>query len=157
MQDAFSRVDSAGEGVISLADFGRAVRETGLKVPEEQLRTLEASARSAAGPEGLLTAYEFCRIMAQRGKLANLAERCREAFAAFDKDGDGIVSPDDLRALFVKLGDKLTAEQAGAMLASVGAAPGGEASGAGAGSPGAGSAAGITFAQFTRLYTELYG
>jgi len=97
-----------------------------------------------------LTAYEFSRILAQRGKLANLAERCREAFAAFDKDGDGVISPDDLRALFVRLGDKLTLEQAEAMLASAAA------SGT-TGAQNAGSGSGITLAQFTRMYLELYG
>lgn len=39
-------------------------------------------------------------------------QELREAFDAFDKDGDGAINVDELRAMMEKLGDKLTLQEA---------------------------------------------
>ena len=47
-------------------------------------------------------------------------EEIRETFKVFDKDGNGFISPDDLRLVMINLGEKLTDEEVEEMIREAG-------------------------------------
>ena len=50
-------------------------------------------------------------MMAKKRKEGNEEEELREAFKVFDKDGNGVISADELRHVMTNLGEKLTDEE----------------------------------------------
>lgn len=52
-------------------------------------------------------------------RLNSKQKELREAFDAFDKDGDEFINAEELQAMMAKLGDKLTIEEAKALISDV--------------------------------------
>ena len=64
-----------------------------------------------ADGSGTIDFPEFLKMMTNKVKDEDSEEEIRETFRVFDKDGNGFVSPDELRYVLSNIGEKLTDEE----------------------------------------------
>ena len=69
-----------------------------------------------ADGSGTIDFPEFLKMMANKTKDENSEEEIREAFRVFDKDGNGVVTPSELRNVLHHIGEKLTDEEIDEMI-----------------------------------------
>ncbi|KFP30459.1 Calmodulin, striated muscle [Colius striatus] len=111
-KEAFSLFDRDGDGRISSAELGTAMRSLGRNPTEAELRDM---VREADG-SGSVDFGEFLALMARKMRASDSEEGIREAFRVFDKDGNGYISAAELRHVMTKLGEKLTDEEVDEMI-----------------------------------------
>ena len=65
---------------------------------------------------GTIDFPEFLTMMARKLKDVDAEAEIREAFKVFDKDGNGLISANELRHVMTSLGEKLTDEEVDEMM-----------------------------------------
>ncbi|XP_016952216.1 calmodulin-related protein 97A [Drosophila biarmipes] len=113
-KDAFVQFDKDGTGKINSRELGTLMRTLGQNPSEGELQDLMAEVENNS--EGLLDFSEFCAIMAKQMRETDTEEEMREAFKIFDRDGDGFISPAELRFVMINLGEKVTDEEIDEMI-----------------------------------------
>ena len=118
LKEAFRLFDKDSDGTISSDEFGAVMQALGLSPTKEELEILLDSVDTDRN--GVIDFGEFVDVM--RGHLwqaegAPTAEdELKEAFSVFDKDGNGFISKDELRAALLNLGERLDEEELEAMM-----------------------------------------
>ena len=67
--------------------------------------------------DGSVRLNNFVAFMANKVPMASFEEEIRNAFKLFDKDGDGFISPGELKTVLGRLGENLNEEDVNAMIA----------------------------------------
>ncbi len=114
LREAFSAHDRDGDGRITLQELEQALEELGEEPAEVELKALMVKA-DADGSRTIELA-EFLAFMGRRMKVSGAGDEMREAFDAFDRNRDGLVSIDELLQVMGMLGEKMTREEAEASL-----------------------------------------
>ena len=103
---AFSLFDKDGDGIITTNGLGTVLRSLGQNPTEAELKDMIKEADTTSS--GTLDFQEFRTMM----KKKNITEReIREAFRAYDKDGNGLISPAELKQTMTEMGGECTGEQ----------------------------------------------
>ncbi|XP_017079815.1 calmodulin-related protein 97A [Drosophila eugracilis] len=113
-KDAFVQFDKEGTGKIATRELGTLMRTLGQNPTEGELQDLIADIDSNGN--GQLDFSGFCAIMAKQMRETDTEEETREAFKIFDRDGDGFISPAELRFVMINLGEKVTDEEIDEMI-----------------------------------------
>ncbi|KAH7101568.1 calmodulin [Auriculariales sp. MPI-PUGE-AT-0066] len=103
---AFNSFDKDGDGVIDATDLGIMMRSFGQVVTDEQLR--DVVLRLDLNGSGAIEFSEFVSMMRQRERESDGEQEIREAFAVFDRDGNGFISAQELRSAMSKFGEQVT-------------------------------------------------
>ena len=69
-----------------------------------------------ADGSGTIDFPEFLKMMSIKMRDEDSEEEIRETFRVFDKDGNGFISPDELRYVLGNLGEKLSDEEIDEMI-----------------------------------------
>jgi calmodulin len=96
-KEAFTLVDTDGDGVIQSAEIGRVFRMLGQNPTQVEL----ADMLSEVDNETIEFA-EICQLLARKKKDQDPEEEFKEAFRVFDKDGNGFTSAAELRHIMTK-------------------------------------------------------
>ena len=113
-KEAFSLFDKNGDGTITTKELGTVMRSLGSNLTEAELQDIISEAD--VDKSGTVDFPEFLTMMANEIKDSEKEEEIREAFRIFDRDGDGFISPEELRHVMTNLGEKLTDEEVDAMI-----------------------------------------
>ena len=112
--------DKDGDGTIDSDELANVLQVLGMNPNKEELEILLGSVD--ADRNGVIDLYEFIDVM--RGHLHHGSHdgapttdsELREAFALFDKDGNGLISPEELKGALLNLGEKMDDQEIGAMV-----------------------------------------
>lgn len=94
-QDVFSMFDKDGDGTIDADELGLVMRSLGQDPSEAEVRMLIEVVD--VDKNGTIEFEEFCAMMADRNERVDPDVELDTVFKAIDKDGDGVVTIDDLR------------------------------------------------------------
>lgn len=114
LREAFSAHDRDGDGRITLEELRQALERLDEEPMDEELKALMVKA-DADGNQTIDLA-EFLAFMSRRVRQAGPEAELREAFDAFDRNRDGLVSIDELLQVMGMLGEEMTREEAEASL-----------------------------------------
>jgi len=109
LEIAFKVFDANGDGQICIAELGAVLRSLGGEVSEDELQLIMDDADK--NQDGFICLEEFKAVNRSFASKVGDAgspreDPIREAFATFDKDGNNLISADELRAVLQSLGDK---------------------------------------------------
>ena len=107
-RETFKLFDSNGDGSITLSELRDVMKSLISNPTEAELRDMINEVDTDGN--GTVDFNEFCAMMEKKKEKSHLQDELKNAFLAFDKDGDGFISPDELRdvmkALKIDLTDK---------------------------------------------------
>merc|ERR1712240_927253 len=106
-------VDCDRDGEITVEELGKVMRTHGFDPTEEDLRDMIRNVDTNAN--GAIDFNEFIDMMVKRGAYAE--DDVAHAFKVFDRDGDGLISEDELRLTMNNLGEPLTEAEVRSMIA----------------------------------------
>ena len=61
--------------------------------------------------------FEFAQMIASKIKMGEPEKELRKTFNVFDKNGDGVISSEELKTVFESIGEHLTESQINTMMA----------------------------------------
>ncbi|XP_025709353.1 calmodulin-like [Callorhinus ursinus] len=111
---AFSRFDKNGDGTINTQELGAVMQALGKDLSEAELKELIALVDTDS--DGVISFQEFLAEMIKRMKSWGSEQDVQEVFRAFDLDGNGRISVDELKQAMAKLGQTLSQEEVDAMI-----------------------------------------
>ncbi|XP_060015427.1 calmodulin-like [Lagenorhynchus albirostris] len=97
--ETFHRFDKDKDSAISTQELGAVMQERGLNPSEAALKGFIA--RDDADGDGVISSQEFLAVIAKGVRVR--ADDLRTAFHAFDLDGDGHISMDELKQAMAQL------------------------------------------------------
>jgi Ca2+-binding EF-hand superfamily protein len=110
LRDAFSAHDKNGDGRITLQELREALEKLDEEPADAELRALMLKA-DADGNQSIDFA-EFLAFMRRRMSQRGAEDEIRDAFDTFDRNGDGLVSIDELLQVMDLLGETMTRQEA---------------------------------------------
>ncbi|TFK68284.1 calmodulin mutant SYNCAM64A [Pluteus cervinus] len=106
-KEAFSLFDKNGDGKITTVELGLVFESLGQPLSETELAFRLNSVD--LDHNGTLEFPEFLQLVASSEDLGD--GDLREAFKAFDKDGDGKISRVELKQMMISLGETITDDE----------------------------------------------
>ncbi len=108
-KEAFSLFDKNDNGIISPKDLGKIMRSLGINPTEAELQDMidEVELNGSLAVDFSV----FLSLIARTIKEIEKEEELIEAFRAFDRKGNGLVSPEELKQVIKDRGVKLTDEE----------------------------------------------
>ena len=93
LKEAFSLFDADHDGEITVNELDRVMHNHGLKPTEDELRDMIRNVDKNSN--GAIDFNEFIEMMLRRD--SKVEEDVVHAFRVFDRDGDGLISEEELR------------------------------------------------------------
>ncbi|KAI8375049.1 hypothetical protein EDC96DRAFT_437384 [Choanephora cucurbitarum] len=109
LSELFTSFDRDKDGKISTSELKEMLNSACVDDPAVQNMV-------ASQPDGSLDFEDFANLMrstlSDPHRMTSKQLELKEAFDAFDKDGDGVINVTELQAMMEKLGDKLSLQEA---------------------------------------------
>lgn len=114
--EAFSIWDKDNDGTVSTEELELVLRSLGQNPTDAQLRDVINEMDTEGN--GVIDFNGFLNMMAKKQKEDSIstAEKFRDAFKVFDKDGDGFISATELQHVMKSFGEDLTKDEAEEMV-----------------------------------------
>merc|ERR1712226_853575 len=113
LKEAFALFDCDSNGRITVEELGKVMRTHGFDPTEEDLRDMIRNVDTNAN--GAIDFNEFIDMMIKRRDCSD--DDVAHAFKVFDRDGDGLISEEELRLTMNNLGEPLTEAEVRSMIA----------------------------------------
>ena len=115
-KESFKLFDKNGDGKISPGELGDLMTSMGTNPSEAKIQAKHMINEVDINRDGSVDFDEFCTMMERKKKQTNLKDEIRSAFRVFDKDGNGFISPDELRGAMMTLKIDLTDKELDALI-----------------------------------------
>jgi len=115
LRDVFANIDTDNSGSITLEELQVAMRRLGRDLSEADLQKILKQADLDGN--GVIEFEEFLAVLAHNP--TNPDQELLEMFQGFDENGDGFVSPEELKRVMQRIGERRTDEEISAMIKEV--------------------------------------
>ncbi|XP_040570186.1 neo-calmodulin [Lepeophtheirus salmonis] len=112
LKEAFALFDADHDGEITIGELGRVMKNHGLNPTEDELKDMIRNVDKNSN--GAIDFNEFIEMMLRRD--SKIEEDVVHAFRVFDRDGDGLISKEELKLTMNNLGEPLTDAEVKAMI-----------------------------------------
>mmetsp|Transcript_4610 Transcript_4610/g.6799 ORF Transcript_4610/g.6799 Transcript_4610/m.6799 type:complete len:161 (+) Transcript_4610:86-568(+) len=109
LRQAFSLFDKDGDGEITRVELKDVLQSLGQNPTEADIDDMIHEVDQ--DDNGIIDFEEFVTLMNQKLKNVDREAEALEAFRVFDKNGDNLISPEELRLVMKNLGEDLTNEE----------------------------------------------
>ncbi|KAI9488167.1 hypothetical protein BDB00DRAFT_773014 [Zychaea mexicana] len=122
LEEMFAAFDKDKDGKVSPAELQEMLKSAGVisEASDTATTTTTALQKVHTDTDGNLTFEEFARLMrptlSNPVRLTKKQQELKEAFDAFDRDGNGVIHADELLAMMHQLGDRITKDEAVKMI-----------------------------------------
>lgn len=113
-KEVFELFDKDRDGAISTKELGDVMSALGTNPTQAELQEMINEVDTDGS--GKIEFKEFLDLFTQKMKDPDSEEDLIEAFKIFDKDGNGVISANELRHVMTTLGEKLSQEEADEMI-----------------------------------------
>ncbi|KAI8139020.1 hypothetical protein BJV82DRAFT_522638 [Fennellomyces sp. T-0311] len=117
LQEMFDAFDRDKDGKVSPAELEEMLKSAGVS---EASGTTAVSMKVHTDSNGNLSFEEFARLMrptlSNPIRLTKKQQELKEAFDAFDRDGNGVINAEELLAMMHQLGDRISIDEANKMI-----------------------------------------
>jgi len=114
LREAFALFDHERKEEITTMELGKILRKHGFHATEAELTAMIKNVDKNAGDNGI-DFEEFIELMVKHG--SNIDENIAQSFRMFDRDGDGLITEDELHITMEKLGEPMNEDEVKAMIA----------------------------------------
>lgn len=108
-KETFDLFDHDADGAISVKDLQELLKSFKSFITDEEAQ--EMINRTSKNKDGMLRFPEFMKMMAKGEKKSEAEEELVSAFKVFDKNGDGFISPAELKETITSIGEKLSDDE----------------------------------------------
>ena len=104
-KEAFSLFDKDGDGTISPVELDEILKSLGQKLSPSELS--EMMREIDTDNSGTINFMEFLVLMERQLITGDKDREFKEAFSLFDKDGNGLISASELKAVMKNVGESM--------------------------------------------------
>ncbi|XP_002138728.1 neo-calmodulin-like [Drosophila pseudoobscura] len=109
IREAFAVYDRDNTGAITCRELGVVMRSLGQTPTEAEL--YDMIEEIDADNNGTIEFVEFLQMMSKNYQVLNKDESVRAAFEVFDRDADGFISAQEMKAVILSLGEKVNDQE----------------------------------------------
>ncbi|KAK3578506.1 hypothetical protein CHS0354_007758 [Potamilus streckersoni] len=113
-REAFNLFDKDGSGHITTEELGVVMRNLGQSPTQEELEQMVREVDKNGN--GTVEFSEFVAMMGRMMSSEDKEENLLDAFKSFDRDGNGLISREELKQALISLGDQPTDQQVADMM-----------------------------------------
>mmetsp|Transcript_36204 Transcript_36204/g.79590 ORF Transcript_36204/g.79590 Transcript_36204/m.79590 type:complete len:157 (+) Transcript_36204:166-636(+) len=128
LREAFNIFDQDNDGVISAAELKKMMAKLGNSLTDAEVKDIISEAGSSS--TNSITLAQFNKLMTlghkEGGVVPDVEDEMKSAFAIFDKDGDGFISPKEMIAALTNFGITLTERETTLLIAEATLTSGGQ-------------------------------
>lgn len=107
-KEAFALFDKDGDGTITYQELAHVMRGLGQNPTEEEVKNMIDEVDSDGN--GSIEFAEFLLLISNKLRTEDIQDEMNDAFKVFDKNGDGVLTPTELREMLEKFGEKMKQE-----------------------------------------------
>jgi len=108
LQEAFNVFDKDNDGSITIKELRTAMRSLGYNPSAEELQDLIREYDK--DDSGTIELNEFMKLMTNKIKEQEEVNQLIEMFEVFDRNGDGLLSKDEIKNLFDSINEEISDE-----------------------------------------------
>merc|ERR550525_916010 len=105
LKEAFSMFDNDADGLITVVELGKVMEKLGQKLSQKELQKMISKVDQNG--MGSINFEDFKNMMQVQLEQKSTDDEIRQAFALFDKDKDGKISPKELKEVMLSLGEEM--------------------------------------------------
>jgi len=106
----FNLFDKDGNGSITTNELAAVLKEIGKNVTEKELK--EMVRKVDCNENGCIEFDEFIKMLNLKAQAMFKEKEILDAFKAFDQDGNGYISAEELHQVLTRYGENLSSEEA---------------------------------------------